>query len=180
MGSHFAQNTTPNPCSLLIRHTPFSFGDMYLHKTPPTSPHLTPFPGLNMIVGKVSYRLGNLDPNWAKCLKSGQFFSRSGQKNIIHSSTAAGRCLDWRVTGSPAVSTHGHFLFFSFSFCSWLSWGPDHGWALTRTVRLKVELPSRHDRALTQEILHLVPCLAKVTVLIAVGSLRALWYKAKP
>ena len=60
MGSHFAQNTTPTPYSR--------------------------FPGLNLKVGKMNYSLGNLDPNWAKCLKSGQNFSRSGQKKFIHSS----------------------------------------------------------------------------------------------
>ena len=34
----------------------------------------TPFSGLNLKVGKLNYHLGNLDPNWAKCLKSGQLF----------------------------------------------------------------------------------------------------------
>ena len=41
---------------------------MYVHKTPPTPPQNTPFPGLNLKVGKTNYRLGNLDPNWAKKL----------------------------------------------------------------------------------------------------------------
>ena len=41
-------------------------------------------PGLNLKVGKMTYRrLGNLDPNWAIFPKSGQNFSRSGQKNIF-------------------------------------------------------------------------------------------------
>ena len=31
-GVSFSPETTPNPCSLLRRHTPF--GDMYVHKTP--------------------------------------------------------------------------------------------------------------------------------------------------
>ena len=57
---------------------------MYIHKTPPTPSQNTPFSGLNLKVGKRNYRLGNLDPNWAKCLKSGQNFSRSGQKKFIH------------------------------------------------------------------------------------------------
>ena len=43
-----------------------------VHKTPPNPPQNTPFPGLNLKVGKMNYRLGNLDPNWAKCLKSGE------------------------------------------------------------------------------------------------------------
>ena len=52
---------------------------MYEHKTPPSSPKNTPFPGLNLKVvfpglnlkvGKMNYSLGNSDPNSAKCLKS--------------------------------------------------------------------------------------------------------------
>ena len=31
----------------------------------------------------MKYCLGNLDPNWAKCLKCGQNFSRSGQKKFM-------------------------------------------------------------------------------------------------
>ena len=49
----------------------------YTHQSPPQN---TPFPGLNLKVGKINYWLGNLDPNWTKCLKSGQNISRSGQK----------------------------------------------------------------------------------------------------
>ena len=40
MGSYFAQNTTPNPCSLLHYHTPLSqaFWDVHTQNTPnPTS-----------------------------------------------------------------------------------------------------------------------------------------------
>ena len=85
MGSHFAQNTTPNPCPLLSRHRLLSV--ICTHKTPPTPPKNTPFPGLNLKVGKLNYSLGNLDPNWAIYLKSGQNFSRSGQKKKIHCST---------------------------------------------------------------------------------------------
>ena len=56
------------------------FGDMYESKTTPTSPQNTPFPGLKLkvMVGIMNYCLGKMDPNWAKCLKSGQN-SRSGQ-----------------------------------------------------------------------------------------------------
>ena len=58
---------------------------MYVHKTPPTPPLNTPFPCLNLKVGKTNYRLGKMDPNWAKCLKSGHNFSRSGPKNYSSS-----------------------------------------------------------------------------------------------
>ena len=47
-------------------------------------PPNTPFAGLKLKVGKINYNLGNLDPNWPKCLKSGQYFSRSGQKHFFH------------------------------------------------------------------------------------------------
>ena len=55
---------------------------MYVHETPPTTPQNTPFPGLNLKVGKMNYSLCNLDPNWAICLKSGQNFSREVGKKI--------------------------------------------------------------------------------------------------
>ena len=44
MGSYFAQNTTPNPCSLLHYHTPLSqaFWDVHT-QTPPTPPQKHPF-----------------------------------------------------------------------------------------------------------------------------------------
>ena len=57
---------------------------MYEHETPTAPPKNTPFPGLILKVGKMNYCLGKMDPIWAKCLKSGQNFSRSGQKKIIH------------------------------------------------------------------------------------------------
>ena len=41
-------------------------------------------PGLNLKVGKKRPHLGTPDPIWAKCSKSGQNFSRIGQKKIIH------------------------------------------------------------------------------------------------
>ena len=59
-------------------HSPV--GDMYEHKTPLSPPQNTAFPGLNLQVGKMNYHLGNLDPNGAKWLKSGQKNSSSGQK----------------------------------------------------------------------------------------------------
>ena len=57
---------------------------MYVHKTPPTPPQSNPFPGLNLKVGKMNYRMDKMDPNWAKCLKSRQNASRSVQKHFIH------------------------------------------------------------------------------------------------
>ena len=72
-----------HPLSLVFTqpsHTPF--WDMYKHKTPPSPPQNSPFPDLNLKVGKMNL------PVWAirtpieqKCLKSGQNFSRSGQEN---------------------------------------------------------------------------------------------------
>ena len=59
---------------------------MYILKTPQAPPQNNPFPGLNLKGGKMNYSLGKLDPNWAKCLKSGQNFSRSGQKKNVHPS----------------------------------------------------------------------------------------------
>ena len=53
---------------------------MYIHKTHPTLPKNTPFPGLNVKVGKVNYSLGEMDPNWAKCLKSGKTVLEKGKK----------------------------------------------------------------------------------------------------
>ena len=41
-------------------------------------------PGLNLKVGKKRPHLGTPDPIWAKCSKSGQNFSRIGQKKFIH------------------------------------------------------------------------------------------------
>ena len=63
------------------------FGEMYVHKTPQTPPENTPFPGLNLKVGQINHCLGKMDLNrfnWAKCLKSGQNFSRGGQNVFIH------------------------------------------------------------------------------------------------
>ena len=76
MGSHFAQNTTSNPCSLLSSQKPLS-------GTPPTPPPNTPFPGLNLKVGKMNYCVSKMDPTWAKCLKSGQNFLKVGKKNLF-------------------------------------------------------------------------------------------------
>ena len=57
----------------------------YVHtQSTPKPTQNTPFPGLNLKVGKMNYSLGNSNPNWAKCLKSGQNISRSGPKKFIH------------------------------------------------------------------------------------------------
>ena len=79
---------TPLPTLFFTQQLHIPFGDMYTHKTPPTPPKNAPFPGLKS--GKTNHRLDNLDPNWAKCseseqyFSSGQNFSRSGQKHFIH------------------------------------------------------------------------------------------------
>ena len=57
--------------------------------------------------------LGKMEPNWAKCLKSGQNFSRSGQKKIIHQdSKTAGRLYTYgrwfvKEIGCPGGSSGG-------------------------------------------------------------------------
>ena len=74
-GPLFARNTTLNHCSVLSHHTPL----VRTQNTP--KPTLKPpFPGLNLKSGKINYSLGNFDPNWAKCLKSGQKWA----KKFIH------------------------------------------------------------------------------------------------
>ena len=81
IGSHFAQNNSPNFCSLLSCHTPLAWICMYTKytKAHPKTPLF-----LAWTWKWANYSLGSLDPYWAKCLKSGQNFSRSGQKQIIH------------------------------------------------------------------------------------------------
>ena len=83
MGSQFAQNTTLKSYSLLSRHTHLS-GICTYTKHSQSPPKNTPFPVLNLKMGKMNYCLGNSDPNWAKYLKSGQNFSRSGQKGYSY------------------------------------------------------------------------------------------------
>ena len=75
IGSHFAQNTTPNS---IVTH-PF-LGDMYIHTTPPSPSKNTHFPALNLKVGKMNYSLGNLDPDWAKV---GKPFLEVGKRNLL-------------------------------------------------------------------------------------------------
>ena len=59
----------------LQSHSPL--GGMYVNQTPRSPPQNTSFHDLNLKVGKINYSLCNFDPNCAKCLKSGQIFSRS-------------------------------------------------------------------------------------------------------
>ena len=55
-------------------------------------------------MGKINYSLGKMDPNWAKCLNSGQDFSRSGQKKIIHFDM-----IFTTATKAGQATTPGHF-----------------------------------------------------------------------
>ena len=57
---------------------------MYVYKTPPSPPQYTPFPGLNLKVGKMNYSLGKMDPNCAKYLKKkGKTFLEVGKKKLF-------------------------------------------------------------------------------------------------
>ena len=81
-GSHFAHNTTPNPCSLLSSHTPLSWICTYT-KHPKTHPKTLVFLAWTWKWAKWT----TIWATWtqlANFLKSGQNFSRSGQKKIIH------------------------------------------------------------------------------------------------
>ena len=70
----------PPPTPVLYSAVTNPFRGYVRTQNTPTPPQNTPFPELNLKVGKMIYCLGNVDPNWAKCLKNGQNFSRSGQK----------------------------------------------------------------------------------------------------
>ena len=56
-------------------------GYVHTQNTPNPNPK-HPFPGLNLKVGKMTYRLGSLDSNCAKCLKSGKTFLEVGKKFV--------------------------------------------------------------------------------------------------
>ena len=84
MGSPFARNTICNHCSLLSDHTPLS-GICTYTKRPPNPTQNTPFPGLNWKVGNMNYHLGKMRPQLGNMFEKWQFFSRSGQKEYIHS-----------------------------------------------------------------------------------------------
>ena len=90
-GFSFCPECHPQPLFFTQQsHTPF--WEMYVltqNTLKPTQKHPFSWPS-NFKVCKMNYSLGNLDPNWAKCLKSGQKFSRSGQKkSFIHVSLPA-------------------------------------------------------------------------------------------
>ena len=75
-GSHYAQNTTANPCSLLNSH-----GDMYVHKTPPTQAKIPLFLAW-------TWKWANWTTIWATWTPTGQFvwkvdktFLEVGKKN---------------------------------------------------------------------------------------------------
>ena len=74
----------PPPIPVLYSAVRHSFSRYWrTQNTPkPTPKHPISWPELDS--GKMNYCLGNLDPNWAKCLKSGQNFSRSGKKKLNH------------------------------------------------------------------------------------------------
>ena len=75
----------PPPAPVLyFAITPLSkFGDMYVHKTLQIPPQNTPFPGLNLKVGKMNYNLGKFDPNWEICSKHKQTFLEVGKKKLF-------------------------------------------------------------------------------------------------
>ena len=69
MGSHFAQNATPNPCSLLSRHTPLSEICTYT-KHPQAHPQ-KPWPEFEIVQnelpsGQFGPKLGKIFEKWAK------------------------------------------------------------------------------------------------------------------
>ena len=60
MGSQFAQNPNPNPCSLLSRHTPF--WDIYVHNTHPTPKTVNPFFWTKLESGQTELPSGHTGP----------------------------------------------------------------------------------------------------------------------
>ena len=111
IGSHFAQSTTPNPCSLLSSHTRLS-GVCRYAKHPQSPTQHTPFPVLNLKVVKLNQRLGKMDPHWANFLKGGQNFSRCEQKKLFMGSGREwARCRwDLHVGGGKACAGSGRLL----------------------------------------------------------------------
>ena len=97
MGSH-AQNTTPNPVLYSAVTHPFR-GYVFTQNTPnATQKHAFSWPDFES-----EPNVGNLDLYWAKCLKSGQNLSRSGEKNLFieqgdQSCSWRGEEVPWRRT----------------------------------------------------------------------------------
>ena len=59
----------PPPTPILYSAVTHPFRGYARTQTPPTPPQNTPFPGLNLKMGKMNFSLGNLDPIWAICSK---------------------------------------------------------------------------------------------------------------
>ena len=83
MGSHFAQNTTTNPCSLLSRHKPLSGICTYTKHPQNTPKHPFSWPELEsgqneLLSGQTGPQLGKM---FEKCAK---LFEKWAKKKIIH------------------------------------------------------------------------------------------------
>ena len=88
MGSHFAQNTATAPVLFSAVTNPFR-GYVCTQNTPnPTPKHPSSWPDFES--GQNQLLSGQMDPNWANFLKSGQNISRSGQKNLFIGSPRCG------------------------------------------------------------------------------------------
>ena len=81
MGSQFAQNPNPNPCSLLSRHTPF--WDIYVHNTHPTPKTVNPFFWTKLESGQTELPSGQTGPQLGNMFEKRQNFSISGQKSLL-------------------------------------------------------------------------------------------------
>ena len=70
-GSHFVQDTTTNPCSLLSPHKPTQNTSTHTEPHPKTPPFLAQWPELESGQNELHryYSLGEMDPNWAKCFE---------------------------------------------------------------------------------------------------------------
>ena len=74
----------PSPTPVLYTAVTHPFWGYVRTQNTPSPPQNPPFLGLNLKVGKMNYRLGSLDPNWANNLKNGQNVSRSGQSSFMN------------------------------------------------------------------------------------------------
>ena len=81
--SSFAQNTTPISCSLLSRHNPLS-GICTYTKHPQPHPKTPFFLAWTWMWAKWATVWAIWTPTGQKCLKSGENFSRSGQKENVY------------------------------------------------------------------------------------------------
>ena len=69
----------PPPTPVLYSAVTHSFRGCVCTQHTQTPPQNTPFPGLNLKVGKINNLLGKMDSNWAKCLKSGKMLLEVGK-----------------------------------------------------------------------------------------------------